>query len=73
METMILYPAYKVAAAHVAPVFLDTDRSIAKACSVIEEAAGHAVIREVLNELVESGVARAVAHCADEIPECNDG
>jgi aliphatic nitrilase len=36
---MIQYPAYKVAAAHVAPVFLDTDRSIDKACSVIAEAA----------------------------------
>ena len=39
---MIRYPACKVAAAHVAPVFLDTDRSVEKACSVIEEAAGHA-------------------------------
>src|SRR6516165_7947491 len=38
---MIHYPAYKVAAAHVAPVFLDTDRSVDKACSVIEEAAGN--------------------------------
>jgi aliphatic nitrilase len=38
---MIHYPAYKVAAAHVAPVFLDTDRSVDRACSVIEEAAGH--------------------------------
>jgi aliphatic nitrilase len=38
---MIRYPAYKVAAAHVAPVFLDTGRSVEKACSVIEEAAGH--------------------------------
>jgi aliphatic nitrilase len=38
---MIHYPAYKVAAAHVAPVFLDTDRSVAKACSVIDEAAGN--------------------------------
>jgi aliphatic nitrilase len=37
---MIHYPAYKVAAAHVAPVFLDTDWSVDKACSVIEEAAG---------------------------------
>jgi aliphatic nitrilase len=37
---MIHYPAYKVAAAHVAPAFLDTDRSVEKACSVIEEAAG---------------------------------
>lgn len=36
---MVKYPAYKVAAAHVAPVFLDTDRSIDKACSVIQEAA----------------------------------
>jgi aliphatic nitrilase len=38
---MTQYPAYKVAAAHVAPVFLDTDRSIDKACSVIEEAASN--------------------------------
>jgi aliphatic nitrilase len=38
---MIHYPAYKVAAAHVAPVFLDTDRSVDKASSVIEEAADH--------------------------------
>jgi aliphatic nitrilase len=36
---MIQYPAYKVAAAHVAPVFLDTDRTVDKACSVIAEAA----------------------------------
>src|SRR6516164_3866948 len=36
---MIQYPAYKVAVAHVAPVFLDTDRSVEKACSVIEETA----------------------------------
>lgn len=35
------YPAYKVAAAHVAPVFLDTDKTVAKACSLIEEAARH--------------------------------
>jgi aliphatic nitrilase len=39
MTIMIHYPAYKVAAAHVAPVFLDTQRSVEKACSVIEEAA----------------------------------
>jgi aliphatic nitrilase len=38
---MIHYPAYKVAAAHVAPVFLDTGQSVEKACSIIEEAAGH--------------------------------
>jgi len=36
---MINYPRYKVAAAHVAPVFHDTDRTIDKACSVIAEAA----------------------------------
>lgn len=36
---MITYPAYKVAAAHVAPVFLDLDRTISKACSIVEEAA----------------------------------
>ncbi len=33
------YAAYKVAAAHVAPVFLDTEKTVAKACSLIEEAA----------------------------------
>jgi aliphatic nitrilase len=38
---MIHYPAYKVAAAHAAPVFLDTDRSVDKACSIIAEAAGN--------------------------------
>jgi aliphatic nitrilase len=38
---MIHYPAYKVAAAHVAPVFLDTDRSVDRACAVIAEAASH--------------------------------
>jgi aliphatic nitrilase len=38
---MIRYPTYKVAAAHVAPVYLDTERSVAKACSVIDEAADH--------------------------------
>ena len=35
------FPAYKVAAAHVAPVFLDTDKTIAKACALIEEASRH--------------------------------
>lgn len=30
---------YKVAAAHLAPVFLDRERTVAKACSAIEEAA----------------------------------
>ncbi len=36
---MITYPAYKVAIAHVAPVFLDLEATVGKACSVIEEAA----------------------------------
>src|SRR5262245_62495542 len=35
------HPVYKVAAAHVAPVFLDTEKTVAKACSLIEEAARH--------------------------------
>src|SRR2546430_17614236 len=30
---------YKAAAAHVAPVFLDAPKTVAKACSLIEEAA----------------------------------
>jgi nitrilase len=33
------YPKLKVAAAHVAPVFLDTGRTVDKACSLIAEAA----------------------------------
>ena len=38
---MVTYPACKVAAAHVAPVFLDLEATVEKACSVIEEAARH--------------------------------
>jgi aliphatic nitrilase len=33
------YPACTVAAAHVAPVFLDTEKTVAKTCDLIEEAA----------------------------------
>lgn len=36
---MKTYPAYKVAAAHVAPVFLDLEATVQKACSLIGEAA----------------------------------
>ena len=36
---MIQYPAYKVVAAHVAPVFMDVGATIDKACSLIREAA----------------------------------
>lgn len=36
---MIKYPRYKVAAMHVAPVFLDTAATIEKVCSLIGEAA----------------------------------
>ena len=39
--TPTAYPASKVAAAHVAPVFLDTEKTVAKACSLIDEAARH--------------------------------
>src|SRR5262249_14513413 len=35
------YPAYRVAAAHVAPVFLDLEKTVAKTQSLIEEAARH--------------------------------
>jgi len=36
---MIEYPCYKAAAAHIAPVYNDTDRTVDKACDVIAEAA----------------------------------
>ena len=35
------YPKVKVAAAHVAPVFLDREATVAKACDVMREAARH--------------------------------
>ncbi len=34
-------PRIKVAAAHIAPVFLELGATIEKACSIISEAAGH--------------------------------
>jgi predicted amidohydrolase len=36
---MITYPSFKVAAMHVAPVYLDSDATVEKVCSLIEEAA----------------------------------
>lgn len=36
---MTKYPSYKVAAMHVAPIFLDTEATIEKTCSLIAEAA----------------------------------
>ena len=36
---MITYPAFKVAAVHVAPVFLDLSATVNKTCALIEEAA----------------------------------
>ena len=38
---MITYPSCKVAAMHVAPVFMDTVKTIEKVCSLIGEAARH--------------------------------
>lgn len=38
---MEVYPKFKAAIMHVAPVFLDTPRTLQKACSLIEEAASH--------------------------------
>jgi aliphatic nitrilase len=35
---MITYPAYRVAAAHVSPVFLDLEATLEKTCSLIREA-----------------------------------
>jgi aliphatic nitrilase len=52
---MTHYPAYKVAAAHFAPVFLDTDRSVEKACSAIEEAARHGARLIAFPEVFLSG------------------
>ena len=36
---MTSYPAYRVAAMHVSPVFLDIEKTIDKACALIQEAA----------------------------------
>lgn len=36
---MITYPSFKVAAMHVSPIFLDTEKTIDKVCALIDEAA----------------------------------
>lgn len=38
---MTTYPAYRVAAMHVSPVFLDLEKTIDKVCALIHEAAEH--------------------------------
>ena len=38
---MMISPKYKVAIAHVAPVFLEMEDTVEKACSLIREAAQH--------------------------------
>ena len=40
---MIEYPRYKAAAAHVAPIYLDVDKTVDKTCDVIAEAARQGV------------------------------
>jgi hypothetical protein len=39
---MTTYPAYKIAAAHVAPVFLELAKTVEKTCPLIEELRGTA-------------------------------
>lgn len=38
-KSVTKYQQYRVAAAHISPVFLDTDKTVDKACSIIAEAA----------------------------------
>lgn len=47
---MRTYPKFKAAVMHVAPIFLDTPRTIQKACSLIEEAAAHGAKLAVFSE-----------------------
>ena len=42
---MLQYPAYRVAAMHVSPVFLDTAKTIEKVCAIVSEAAHHGAQR----------------------------
>jgi hypothetical protein len=39
VHTMVRYPKFKACAAHVAPIFLDAEATVQKACSLIAEAA----------------------------------
>lgn len=47
---MRTYPKFKAAVMHVAPVFLDTPRTVQKACSLIEEAAANGAKLAVFSE-----------------------
>lgn len=52
---MTEYPAYRAAAVQAAPVFLDTDATIAKACRLIAEAAGQGAELIVFPEVFVPG------------------
>uniref|UniRef100_UPI0030D9950D nitrilase-related carbon-nitrogen hydrolase n=1 Tax=uncultured Gimesia sp. TaxID=1678688 RepID=UPI0030D9950D len=54
------YPAFKAALAHVAPVFLNKDATVEKACSLIREAARNGAQIIVFPETDIQG-ARAIA------------
>lgn len=64
------YPAYRVAAMHVAPAFLDTEKTVDKACSLIEEAARNGAR---LVAFPEAYIPAFPAWCALRAPLCNHG
>ncbi len=52
---MIKYPRFKAAAAHVAPVYFDVDKTVDKACDLIEEAARQGIRLIAFPEVFISG------------------